>query len=146
MTQRILVPIDDSDQAKHALRSALEMFSGEEIVVLHVIDRRSFDYAESMLPGGFDRGHRNEIREGIEEQAQDLIDSTLETTAEHDNTVTTVIEKGNPARAISQYAMENDIDHIVIGSHGHSEPTRFWFGSVVDQVVKRAPMSVTIVR
>ncbi|GAB7020902.1 hypothetical protein JCM18750_37640 [Halostagnicola bangensis] len=38
------------------------------------------------------------------------------------------------------------VDHIVIGSHGRSGPSRVLLGSVTERVARRAPVPVTIVR
>lgn len=38
MGERILVPLDDSESAQGALKEALERFTSDDIVVLHVLD------------------------------------------------------------------------------------------------------------
>lgn len=146
MGKRVLVPIDGSEQARKALETALDVFGDEEIVVIHVIDTKAFNYADSMLPSAYDRSVEGDIQRSVEEQARGLIESSLEVAREYDVEIDTEIETGKPAPQIIQYAEENDIDHIVIGSHGHTEITRRWFGSVADRVVKDAPVTVTVVR
>lgn len=51
VAKRILVPINDSEQAQRALQQALELFAFDEIYILHVINQKAFDYAHAMLPG-----------------------------------------------------------------------------------------------
>ena len=49
MTTRILIPMDYSELAKKALRTALSLHPDAEITVLHVIDFRTSDLG----PGGW---------------------------------------------------------------------------------------------
>jgi nucleotide-binding universal stress UspA family protein len=51
-----------------------------------------------------------------------------------------------PARAIVDYAEEHDVAHTVVGSHGRTGVTRVLLGSVAENVMRRAPCPVTVVR
>ena len=53
---------------------------------------------------------------------------------------------GHPARAICRYAKENDMDLIVMGSHGRTGMQELLLGSVSHAVVNTAGCAVTIVR
>ena len=44
------------------------------------------------------------------------------------------------------YAEENDIDHIVVGSHGRGGVSRMLLGSVAETVARRSSVPVTIIR
>lgn len=145
MTKRILVPIDGSDQAREALETAIELFADDELIVFHVVNDESLDYVNSMI-GGRDRSLDDQIEHSVEDQARDLVEGALELAREQGAEATGETGRGKPAPVIIEFAEENDIDHIVMGSHGHSKPTRRWFGSVADRVVKDAPVTVTAVR
>ena len=56
-----------------------------------------------------------------------------------------VLEAPDPATAIIDYAHNNDVDHIIIGSRGNSALRRY-LGSVSAQVVAEAGCTVTVVR
>ena len=62
-----------------------------------------------------------------------------------DRIVTTVLD-GHPAEELDTYAGTNDIDLIVIGSHGRKGLDRLLIGSVADKVVRGAKVPVLIVR
>lgn len=49
-------------------------------------------------------------------------------------------------RAINDYAEEKKIDLIVMATHGRTGPKRLYFGSVAENIVRRSPCSVLIVR
>lgn len=56
-----------------------------------------------------------------------------------------VLAAPDPGAAIVDFATENHVDHIVIGSRGASTFRRY-LGSVSSQVVARAPCTVTVVK
>ena len=56
------------------------------------------------------------------------------------------IVAGNPPRAIIHYADENEVGHIVIGSHGRTGVSRFLLGSTAETVVRRSAVPVTMIR
>jgi nucleotide-binding universal stress UspA family protein len=58
----------------------------------------------------------------------------------------TKVLEGQPAKAICDYARDNDVDLVVIGSRGHSAFTELVLGSVSSQVVHHAPCAVTVIR
>jgi len=62
-----------------------------------------------------------------------------------DRIVTTVLD-GHPAEEIDKYAGSQDIDLVVIGSHGRKGLDRLLIGSVADKVVRGSRVPVLIVR
>ena len=56
-----------------------------------------------------------------------------------------VLEAPDPATAIIDYAGNNDVDHIILGSRGNSTLRRY-LGSVSAQVVAEASCTVTVVK
>ncbi|MFC7167526.1 universal stress protein [Halospeciosus flavus] len=140
---RILIPYDSSEQSTHALEYALEEFQSDEIVLLHVIDPIEAGYtAQATVPG-----YSEEWYEQAQEEAEQLFENAQETADEYGvELADTATEVGRPSRTIVDYAEENDIDHIVMGSHGRSGVSRVLLGSVAEAVVRRSPMPVTIVR
>ncbi len=51
-----------------------------------------------------------------------------------------------PARAIGEYALAEDIDLIVVGTHGRRGLSHLLLGSVAERVVRSAPCPVLTVR
>ncbi|MCB0080347.1 MAG: universal stress protein [Caldilineaceae bacterium] len=58
----------------------------------------------------------------------------------------TMIDIGDPAGKIVDYAAEHDIDLIVMSTHGHTGLTRWRYGSVTTKVLSEAPCPVLVVR
>jgi len=62
------------------------------------------------------------------------------------NVKTAVVERDVVAEAIVDYAEQNDIDLIVMTTHGRSGLSRLVFGSVAESVVRHAPCPVLLIR
>ena len=138
---RVLIPFDGSEQSRAALEYAASKHEHDELVLLHVLDFVESGYAaapEAALAGYWDEWYEEAESSGkamLEEAAQ-----SVETDVETDIVV------GRPARSIIEYVDENDIDAVVIGSHGRDGISRVLLGSVAELVVRRSPVPVTVVR
>lgn len=142
MTQQILVAFDESPQAHAALQHTLSTYPAAAIAVLHVNDPREWVYGDAM-GGGY---YSDKAFELAQESGEDLLAEAKTIAENYDREITTTTEIGQTANTIVGYAEENDIDHIVLGSHGRTGLSRFLLGSVAERVVRRSPVSVTIIR
>jgi len=142
MGERILVPFDGSPLSRRALERAVTKHPADRITVLYVIDPLLAVYEAELegLPAAeswYDR---------MTEWADEICAEATAQAGDHGCDVTTTTEVGRPARTITEYADEHDIDHIIMGSHGREGVSRLVLGSVAESVLRRAPMPVTIVR
>ncbi|WP_323676212.1 universal stress protein [Halorubellus sp. PRR65] len=140
----VLVPYDDSEGSDHALEHALDQHPDATITLLHVIDLVDAGYSspvDGTLPGFWEDWFENE-----QDASERLFENARENVGDVAADLRTETVVGRPTRAINDYAEENDVDHIVMGSHGRSGVTRVLLGSVAEGVVRRAPVPVTIVR
>jgi nucleotide-binding universal stress UspA family protein len=142
MTKRLLVPVDGSDPADAALGFALEEYPDADITALSVIDPTDVGYGSiEAAPSTFEH-----LQESAEERTEQVLEEAESRAAEHGIELTTETIIGMPSRAIVEWAENNDIDGIVIGSHGRQGVTRVLLGSVAETVVRRSPVPVTVVR
>lgn len=140
MNDRILVPLNDSEPARHALVEALEVFGGRsEFVVFHVIELDHLTHGGSGLAA-------DELEDTRREAASELFDEAQATADDYGVTLETLVGKGDAAEAIVDAADSHDVDHVVMGSHARSGLPRILVGSVAESVVRNAPVSVTISR
>lgn len=145
MSLHVLVPIDGSEPAWNALDHAAEQHAGGRITVINVVDPIEDVYLG--LEGGY---YDADVVERANDRGEELCEEARERFAETGGLDTTdfqtTVETGNPARMIVEYADENGVDHIVMGSHGRTGVARVLLGSVAETVARRAPIPVTIVR
>ena len=57
-----------------------------------------------------------------------------------------MVRTGKAFNEIDQYAKEEDIDLIIIATHGHSGMEHVLFGSTAEKVIRYAPCPVLVVR
>ena len=136
----ILVAYDGSRPAQKAVEYAVTHHGDEQLVLLRVIEISS-----GSIEAGIDlvqekvKEMREETTETLDEDVAELIKRN-----KIDFEVETVV--GKPSREIVRYAEENQIDSIIIGSHGRKGVSRVLLGNVAEIVVRRSPVTVTVVR
>ena len=133
---RILVPVDFSENSKAALqyaRGLAEQF-GAEVHLLHVI---SSDTTMAIGSDGF-----FSVSDSVMQELRDAVTRHLqESAATIQNSVKQVVQEtreGAPFAEIVQYAKSNDIDMIVLGTHGRTGISHLLIGSVAEKVVRKA--------
>lgn len=144
MAKHVLVPVDDSDRAQDALEYALEEHPDDDITALFVLDPGDFYAATGMEGGAW--ANVEQLEEHHEERADAILQNGRETAAKHGREIETDRVVGSVARSIVEYVEEEDIDHVVIGSHGRTGASRILLGSVAETVARRSPVPVTITR
>lgn len=142
MSKRVLVPVDQSEHAEHATDVAMELFPDATLVLLHVINPAEAGYsAQASIPSFSEEWYEHE-----KASAQEVFDELEAQAAEHGIDVERVVEVGKPTRVIVEYAEDQDVDHVVMGSHGRQGVSRVLLGSVAETVVRRSPVPVTVTR
>lgn len=133
----VLVAYDGSEQSMHALELASRVFDDQELLLAHIIE----PFADHTAAGGF-----SSYQLDIEwERAESMLDDVIESLS-HDQQISTAIRYGRPIHQLLRIANDEDVDHIVIGSHGRDGAKRLLLGSVAETVVRRADVPVTVVR
>jgi len=142
MGKHILVPVDESDGAREACGFVEREFPSATITLLHVINPSEGGYSmDASLPTASEDWYERK-RSG----AESLFDELESQLSGSERTVHRIVEVGKTTDVIVGYAEENDIDQIVMGSHGRSGVSRILLGSVAETVVRRSPVAVTVVR
>lgn len=143
MTAHVLVPMDRSEPAARALSFALETFPDASLTVIHVTN----PVEDTYFVGEEDFYTRYEaLEEESRERAQATLADAEAMAAEHERDIRTEAAIGQPAEAIVQFTGDENVTHIIIGSHGRSGMARILLGSVAEKVVRRAPVPVTVVK
>ncbi|CAI50603.1 UspA domain protein [Natronomonas pharaonis DSM 2160] len=138
---RVLVPMDGSEQSWTAFEHAADEFPEATLVCLRAIDPSKAGYGAGMEAGGVAR-----VLDAERDAANDMLERAVERGDDRGVSVATAAEIGRPARVIIDATENEDIDHVVIGSHGRDGISRILLGSVAETVVRRSPVPVTVVR
>jgi nucleotide-binding universal stress UspA family protein len=145
MFQRILVPLDGSARAEEALPTAayLARTTGASLFLLRVMPS-SFTYIST-----YPYSSRDVLERAIEDGQSEAYDylSRLVLT-EHLDAVHhyVAVEEGPPIPCILHFIHDNQIDLIVMRSHGVTGIKRWLLGSVARGIVRRSPVPTLIIR
>ena len=147
MYEHILVPTDGSETSRAAVDQAVDLASkyGATLHALYVIDVDATSY--SLGTEQVDRirqGHLDEMPE-VTESAEEATGYVADAAADRGVTVEEHVTAGEPARAIRKFVEENDVDLVVMGSHGRSGLSRVVLGSVTEKVLRRTRLPVLVV-
>jgi universal stress protein A len=140
--KNILFPTDLSAHSNLALAyaSVLAAESGATLHILHVDDFQDLSSEMTELgyvyPAPWDHSDRLQVREELSE----ITPTMLHIPFKHHYL------RGNPAREIIAFAGANDVDLIVMTSHGRTGLARLVMGSVAEEVTRKAPCPVLIVK
>jgi nucleotide-binding universal stress UspA family protein len=147
MFQTILVALDGSDHANHALSVALDLADkyAAKLVLLTVYQPPYFPVVEPSFElakarEAFLQTQRTHSQRLLTEASQRVHQS------HPDLKVTTSLVEGRPADEIIETAQQESIDLIVMGSRGVGGIRQLVLGSVSDRVADGAPCPVLIVR
>jgi nucleotide-binding universal stress UspA family protein len=136
----ILVPTDGSEFAAAAVEPALEIAAtfDARVHALHVVDLGDVAFsADYTLPTELINHLQEEGEAATEELAARARDAGVDAVTE--------VLTGYPAREILDYAEENDIDMIAMGTAGRTGLSRFVLGSTTERVIRHAEMPVLAV-
>ena len=137
--KRILVPHDFSDTSAVAVRYAVELARnfGARLYFLHVGDN-AVDEFEAEFPIGLE----DALIDGVRERLLRIVTPQEKAELNPDFAV----RPGTPAVEIVHFASDQDIDLIVMGTHGRGFVGHMVMGSVAEKVVRAAPCPVLTVR
>jgi nucleotide-binding universal stress UspA family protein len=140
--RRILVPTDFSDasDAAKVYGGVLAEALGASLHVLHVVPDAD------ALEWGVDTGYLPRVLERAESEARSRLETLLTPEERSRFRAEFVVETGSPAARILEYADREQIDLIVMGTHGRGAIEKLWVGSVTERVVQRAQCPVVSLR
>lgn len=137
-TRRILLATDLSPASEGATRQAIELARdlGAKLLIVSVIDPASHG-----TPGG--RVERmDQRRRAKETAAQEVVIRGRQAGVQ----VSFMIWEGEPGPSIVDAATSEQVDMVIVGSHGRGSVGRLLIGSVSEHVVRNAPCPVLVVR
>jgi nucleotide-binding universal stress UspA family protein len=144
MYKKIMVPLDGSGLAECVLSHVEAVSKGSqpnEIVFVRVVEplprgRVSSPFGEDLKR--LESEDREKAQEYLAGVAKGLHFDGIE--------VRTEVILGKAAEELASYAEENQVDLIVMATHGHSGPSRWVFGSVAERILRSACVPVLMVR
>ena len=137
--KNILLPTDFSEYSKKALPYAVSFAQRyhARLHVLHVFEQRihpSFYIVDKETPFDLDKGLRDRALDALDEFVYEDLREKIDFKCE--------VASGKPFVEIINYARNNEIDLIVIATHGLTGLEYMIIGSNTERVVRKAPCPV----
>jgi nucleotide-binding universal stress UspA family protein len=143
MIESILVPLDGSIFAEHAMPAAIDLARRNgatlHLVRVHQPPILPSPDAPVIVDAAWTEALRTEEQAYIERIAEQEIAPTGLQFVQR-------LVDGFPADALSDYARAEGIDLIVMTTHGRGGFSRFWLGSVADALVRQSRTPVLLIR
>ncbi|MBA4313004.1 MAG: universal stress protein [Chlorobiaceae bacterium] len=141
--RKILVPIDFSEHSKNALQYAITFAKqyNAELLIVYVVEPTiypaDFSFGQVAIPS-----MEKELRERGETELKQLVEKMIAGKL----STKTFVRTGKPFLEIINVAVEEEVDLIIIATHGHTGVEHILFGGTAEKVVRKAPCPVLVVR
>jgi nucleotide-binding universal stress UspA family protein len=142
MYKKLLVPLDGSELAERAVRHAEEIArgTGAEILLLQAVHIPMPIVPEAVLIAG------GKAVEEAAKEATAYLEATAASLRAEGFRVRTMVEERPPADAILHIADREEVDAIVMSTHGRSGFSRLVMGSVAESVRHATRRPVMLVK
>lgn len=141
MYTKILAPLDGSEFSECTLkhvRAVATSCNVPEVVLLRVLEPLEGSYA--MSDPWF-----SEIRDKAQLLAEDYLSKLTNDLKEDGIAAEGVVVRGRPDEEILAYAKNNQVDLVIMSTHGRSGVSRWFIGSVADRVVRHCVVPVLLI-
>jgi nucleotide-binding universal stress UspA family protein len=145
MYKKILVPLDGSELAECVLphvEAFIEGFNPSDLILVRVVEPEKPYHGEYAIDTEMIEKRQSETMSIAKEYLDQIVNRLKnEGAALHPEVIV-----GRVTEMLADYAMKNDIDLIIIATHGYSGITRWVRGSVADKILRSANVPVLMVR
>lgn len=142
--KKIVVPIDGSGWSERAIPHAsdIALNNEAEIILLHVFRAPANEFVDQLANAG-----QSQHLDGLRDQMkQHLTSLRNQLRGRGINCRVQFIEGAGVPHLICDYINDEDVDLVVMSSHGRTGIGRFIFGSVARQVMEGVRVPVMIIR
>jgi len=140
----ILIPTDGTRGSEFAIDHAVDLAAvhGARLHALYVIDE---DVYSSY--GGDEYVHDSEgLEAALEHEGEDALARVAERAADENVECVSTLTRGVPHEEILEYAADEDIDVVVLGTEERTGEYRRLLGSVTERVARRTSRPVSVVK
>lgn len=135
--KKIMIPLDGSPLSERPLipASKLAKASGATLLLLRIQEPSSLKFDEEL---------KDQVAQFKDDTAQKYLNDVAKKDILQDVQREILTVKGPVAETIIDSAAENDVDLIVMSSHGRSGISRWVYGSIAEKVLRHAPCATII--
>ena len=141
-----MVPLDGSSLAECVLPHVEAIAGGcpvRELVLLRVVEpERVYSVSDSPIDPNLAAARESERKKEAEDYLRSIVDRLDEPGLACE--IKSIV--GRVAESLVDYCVDNDVDLIIIATHGHSGVTRLVRGSVADKILGSSKIPVLMIR
>lgn len=155
MYNKILAPMDGSKLSECSIEHVAEIASGchsSKVFLLTVLkpivipgEAWSISSKQNEILNAEIQKEEAQIEENARKYLSGQSENLKKAGIDSDIVILKAGEASEIAEAILDYAEKNNVELIVMSTHGRSGPSRWAFGSVTDKVVRTSPIPVLTV-
>lgn len=141
---KILCPLDFSENSMEALDNAIEMARqlSAKLILAHVITPIPVVPTPSH-PSEFDiSSYREMLKDTADKNMDSIVKDKIPSGVEFEK----IISSGDPAQEIDKIAQNEDVDLLIISTHGRSGLKHLIFGSVAEKIIRHTPCPVLTIK
>ena len=137
--RKVLFPTDFSEHSRRAMDYAaiVAAKAGAEMIVLHATEEKEEEVEEGRRPEDDEHRPAQEEMKEIVKEIKALYP---------DLRITPRVVRARPASAILEAVVRDEIDIVVMGTHGRTGMKLMFAGSTADRVIRNAPCPVMTLR
>ena len=146
MYQHIMVPLDGSELAECVLPHLDSIAEGcdvKRISLVYVVEPL---HIRGGLDSRLDAEGKHKLEDSDTERARSYLDKIVKRLKYESSKIKTEVLHGKPADELSDYVNENEVDLVMISTHGRSGISRWNWGSVADKLLRSVCAPVLMVR
>ncbi len=148
MYKKILVPLDGAELAECVLDHVRAIVTGcqvPEVILLTVVEIHEGGPPSTTWGGVVSAEQEAVVVTKYKAEARDYIIGIANRLREEGMFVQPVVIQGNVAEGILEYVDKNQIDLIMMSTHGRSGLSRWVLGSVADRIIRHSQIPVFII-
>lgn len=143
MYKKMLVPLDGSALSETSLEHSLALAKSGDIP--GVVLLRAREPMDSGVRQRLSNDLASKLDDAYQEEIEEYLNKISDYFKQNGIDATSVAATGSPAEAILDYVRENQVDLIVMSSHGRTGIARWAFGSVTEKVLKESNVPVLVI-
>lgn len=145
--KKILVALGFTRFAQDTFNCAAELAlcTGAELIVCSVINARDVDAVSMVSAMGYDVDGENYISV-IKQERKKILADIVTASPFPDEKISAIFRIGHPVEELLKVILTENIDMVVMGTLGRSDPEHTLVGSVAEKIFRRSPATVVSCR
>jgi len=144
MYRKILAPLDGSEFSEHSLEHVKAVAKGcraKEVVLLRVIE--PLPQTED-IGGVTTEDWYRDAQAKARAETEKYVSQVADKLKKEGIAAKGIVVLGRAADEILDYVTKNQMDLIIMGTHGRSGVSRWVIGSVADKIIRHSPVPVLV--